>query len=141
MILSPIHVATICLLTYASSCIYILEQTPIAQPGSRPKTSLARPKSGTVRPLSSRVFIRRTVKNGWVAKGVDGSRVDLDDEDDEWDANSVDSFFDDDFEEHETEDALKDLLSCNTLGVDSKVRKRESSPCQINCSFSSRFFR
>lgn len=72
--------------------------------------------------------MRRTVKNGWVAKAVDttkGSTVDLMEErggfDEEEllgsDAGSLDSFFDDDFEDKE----LGDLLSCNTLGIESKV--------------------
>jgi len=70
--------------------------------------------------------MRQSSKHGWVAKAYSqagsshsqpdllGSDVDL------LSSGSMDSFFDDDFEE-ETEEKLGNLLSCNTLGVESKV--------------------
>ena len=54
-----------------------------------------------------------------MAKGVDSSKTDL--EDDFSDGGSLDSFFDDDFEEDTQDEALGKLLSCNTLGVEAKV--------------------
>ena len=84
-----------------------------------------RPQSGA-RPLSGRVFMRRSAKHGWTAKAYPqlnsshsqpdllGSETDL------VSTASLDSFFDDDFEE-ESEEKLGSLLSCNTLGVETKV--------------------
>ena len=57
-----------------------------------------------------------------MAKGIntnaDGSIVDLENEEE----LSDDSFFEDDFNEDTHEDSLGKLLSCNTLGVESKVK-------------------
>ena len=77
-----------------------------------------------MRPLSGNVFMWRSSKHGWVAKAYPDSRQK------NWDieefpsssnleSESLDSFFDDDFEEQEK---LGNLLSCNTLGVETKVR-------------------
>lgn len=38
------------------------------------------------------------------------------------DCESLDSFFDEEFDEREHSEKLGDLLSCNTLGVESRVR-------------------
>lgn len=78
--------------------------------------------SSLIRPLSGRIFMRRTVKNGWTARAIKGSLIDLEEGGDEGegsDTGSLDSFFDDDFEDSSIE--LGKLLSCNTLGVESKV--------------------
>ena len=83
------------------------------QPGNS-----SRPLSGQIRPLSSRVYMRRTIKKGWVAKCIED-----DDEDEISDEGSLDSFFDDDFDDNTQTQALGQLLSCNTLGVESKVHK------------------
>lgn len=86
-------------------------------------TSPQWPKSGTVRPLSGRVFMRRTSEKGWVAKAYphQPSQTDLDIFDD-LSADSFDSFFDDDFDTAHQEDKLQNLLNVNTLGVESRVR-------------------
>ena len=93
---------------------------------------LQRPTSSCIRPLSGKVFIRRTVKRGWVAKSVNdpppGSGVwDLEEEDDLSDTGSLDSFFDDDFDQDTKEEALGKFLSCNTLGVESKVHYKDNT--------------
>ena len=82
-----------------------------------------RPRSGTVRPLSARVFMRRTSQRGWVAKAYPDppSLTELDIEDDLSTSSSTDSFFDDDFDTCHQEEKLQNLLTCNTLGVESKV--------------------
>ena len=84
---------------------------------------MQRPKSGTVRPLSGRIFMRRTAEKGWVAKAYPKplSQTDLELMDDLSDCDSLDSFFNDDFELGPEQDKLQNLLSCNTLGVESKV--------------------
>lgn len=79
----------------------------------------SRPQSGNIRPLSSRVYMRRTVKNGWVAKGI--HEEEDEDEDKLSNAGSLDSFFDDDFDNTPQSQVLEGFLSCNTLGVESKV--------------------
>ena len=80
-------------------------------------SSSSRPCSGTIRPLSSRVYLRRTVKKGWIAKGIHEET-----EEDELSSNgSLDSFFDDDFDDTPQSQVLEGFLSCNTLGVQSKV--------------------
>ena len=84
---------------------------------------LQRPKSG-VRPLSGRVFMRRTSERGWIAKAYPDagmrttSQLELEDEED---FSDCDSFFDDDFDVETKDEKLGLLLSCNTLGVESKV--------------------
>ena len=70
--------------------------------------------------------MRKTIRKGWVARGVDSSKTDL--EDDLSDDGSLDSFFDDDFEEDTQDEALGKLLSCNTLGVEAKVFPAELHP-------------
>lgn len=81
-----------------------------------------RPQSGNIRPLSSRVYMRRTVKNGWVAKGIHEEDEEEADNDDRLsDTGSLDSFFDDDFDNTPQSQVLEGFLSCNTLGVESKV--------------------
>lgn len=90
---------------------------------------LQRPKS-SVRPLSGKVYMRRTNDHGWVAKAYNVSeqmRVESQSElnlfDDLSDDGSLDSFFDDDFNVQTSEEKLGTLLSCNTLGVEAKVSK------------------
>ena len=79
-----------------------------------------------MRPLSGRIFLRKTQEKGWVAKNVpevayEGIEIeDYDDIDD--DTESLDSFFDDDFDTEEQDEKLQRLLTCTTLGVASKVR-------------------
>ena len=78
-----------------------------------------------IRPLSGRVFMRR-MEHGWVAKHYPESgptsQTDLNEElEDLSDCDSLDSFFDDDFDSQENSEKLTNLLSCNTLGVGSKV--------------------
>lgn len=68
--------------------------------------------------------MRRTADHGWIAKAYTNeptSQTDLDLFDDLSDCESLDSFFDDDFDAQTSEQKLGNLLSCNTLGVDSKV--------------------
>lgn len=76
-----------------------------------------------MRPLSARVFMRRTSQRGWVAKAYPDppSLTELDIEDDLSTSSSTDSFFDDDFDTCHQEEKLQNLLTCNTLGVESKV--------------------
>ena len=72
--------------------------------------------------------MRRSVKRGWVAKAYpeqhsSTSQPNLELERyprSRLDCESLDSFFDDDFEDQD--DQLGLLLNCNTLGVESKVR-------------------
>lgn len=81
------------------------------------------PKSG-VRPLSGRVFMRRTSERGWIAKAYPdaGCRVTSQSELEIMDdLSDCDSFFDDDFDMDTQDEKLGVLLSCNTLGVESKV--------------------
>lgn len=86
---------------------------------------LQRPVSG-VRPLSGRVFMRRTSERGWIAKAYPdagyrlGSQTELEEVID--DISDCDSFFDDDFDTETRDEKLGPLLSCNTLGIDSKVK-------------------
>ena len=72
--------------------------------------------------------MRRTTDHGWVAKAYNvseplwtHSQPELDLFDDISDCESLDSFFDEDFEEQTSEEKLGNLLCCNTLGVESKV--------------------
>ena len=67
----------------------------------------------------------RRMEHGWVAKHypqteLPSSRTDLND-DTGSDCDSLDSFFDEEFDDREESERLGDLLSCNTLGVESKV--------------------
>ena len=96
-------------------CIILIYDNNILSP--------QRPKSGKVRPLSSRVFIRRTSGKGWVAKAYPDilDEHDLDIQDDLSDCDSLDSFFDDDFDTEQQGEKLQNLLTCNTLKVESKV--------------------
>ncbi len=69
-----------------------------------------------MRPLSGNVFMRHSSKHGWVAKAYpEYSSIDSNSD---LKSGSLDSFFDDEFEE---EEKLVDMLSCNTLGVEKKV--------------------
>lgn len=85
--------------------------------------------SSAVRPLSGHVFMRHSSKHGWVAKGYpdmhsSSSQPNLDSDlfgTENLDCESLDSFFDDDFEDQGTVERLGNLLSCNTLGVETKV--------------------
>ena len=68
--------------------------------------------------------MRRTSERGWIAKAypdahrtTSQSELDITD-----DLSDCDSFFDDDFDTETQNDKLGLLLSCNTLGVESKVR-------------------
>jgi hypothetical protein len=78
------------------------------------------------------VFLRHSSKHGWVAKAYPDppssfSQTNLIKEaftDDRLHSESLDSFFDDEFEE---EGSLDNLLACNTLGVEKKVRKLRQS--------------
>ena len=85
------------------------------------------PRSAEVRPLSGRVFMRRTAERGWIAKAYpdargSSSQRDFEIFDDDFsDMESLDSFFDDDFDMEHQDEKLQNLLSCNTLGVESKV--------------------
>lgn len=69
--------------------------------------------------------MRRTSERGWIAKAypdagyrtTSQSELDITD-----DLSDCDSFFDDDFDNETQGEKLGLLLSCNTLGVESKVR-------------------
>ena len=68
----------------------------------------------------------RRMEHGWVAKHYPesgpASQTDLNNElEDISDCESLDSFFDDDFDAQENSEKLSNLLSCNSLGVESKV--------------------
>ena len=69
--------------------------------------------------------MRRTSERGWIAKAYPDagyrttSQLELEDTDD---FSDCDSFFDDDFDSETKDEKLGVLLSCNTLGVESKVR-------------------
>ena len=69
----------------------------------------------------------RRMEHGWVAKHYPqtdrpGSKTNLsDDLEDGSDCESLDSFFDEEFDDRGDSEKLGDLLSCNTLGVESKV--------------------
>lgn len=72
--------------------------------------------------------MRRTTDHGWVAKAYNVneptgvlSQTELDLFEDLSDCESLDSFFDDDFDVQTSEEKLGNLLSCNTLGVETKV--------------------
>ena len=69
--------------------------------------------------------MRRTSERGWVAKAYPedrtNSQTDVNLFDDLSDCESLDSFFDDEFDIEEQEEKLGNLLSCNTLGVESRV--------------------
>ena len=77
--------------------------------------NLAKP----ARPLSGCVFLRRSSKHGWVAKAYPQTSSNYS-QPDILSSLSTDSFFDDDFEEESVE-KLGSLLSCDKLGVDTKV--------------------
>ena len=83
-----------------------------------------RPASA-VRPLSGRIFLRKTQEKGWVAKNlpeVSDEGLEIEDYDDCYsDTQSLDSFFDDDFDTEEQDEKLQRLLTCTTLGIASKV--------------------
>ena len=70
--------------------------------------------------------MRHSSKHGWVAKAYpdlqsSSSQPSLENfSRNKLESDSLDSFFDDDFEEQEVED-LGNLLACNTLGVEKKV--------------------
>lgn len=69
--------------------------------------------------------MRRTAEKGWIAKAYPKeptSQTDLGIWDDLSDCGSFDSFFDDDFDLEQPQEKLNNLLSCNTLGVESRVR-------------------
>ena len=69
--------------------------------------------------------MRRTTEKGWVAKAypaAPSSQTDLAMLDDLSDAGSLDSFFDDEFDLEQPQEKLNSLLSCNTLGVEARVR-------------------
>lgn len=93
---------------------------------------MQRPKSG-VRPLSGKVYMRRTNDHGWVAKAYNVSeqmKVESQTEVnlfDDLSDGSLDSFFDDDFDLQTSEEKLGPLLSCNTLGVEAKVHSTHSN--------------
>ncbi len=114
----PLLLSTIASITSASVATICLTLQP-------QQSQQQRPRSGKVRPLSGRVFMRRTVERGWVAKAYPdahaSSQLDLDLYDDLSDVESLDSFFDDDFDTEQQEEKIQNLLSCNTLGVESKV--------------------
>lgn len=79
-----------------------------------------------MRPLSGRIFLRKTQEKGWIAKNLpdvsDEGLLQIEDYDDFYDdTESVDSFFDDDFDTEEQDEKLQRLLTCTTLGVASKV--------------------
>ena len=65
----------------------------------------------------------RRKEQGWVAKYYPNqtSQTSLDLDDDLSDCDSLDSFFDEDFDSQEQNEKLERLLTCNTLGVESKV--------------------
>ena len=67
----------------------------------------------------------RRMDHGWVAKHYPdnnpSSHPNDDDFDDLSDCESLDSFFNEEFDVREESEKLGDLLSCNTLGVESKV--------------------
>lgn len=73
--------------------------------------------------------MRRSSKRGWVAKAYpeqqsSSSQPNLDLElftGSRLDSESLDSFFDDEFEDQNQGEKLGLLLCCNTLGVESKV--------------------
>ncbi len=83
------------------------------------ENTTSRPRSGNIRPLSSRVYLRRTVKKGWIAKGINEENEGEDDLGSN--TGSLDSFFDDDFDDTPQSEVLGGFLSCNTLGVETKV--------------------
>lgn len=66
--------------------------------------------------------MRRTDR-GWVAKHYpeQPSTSNLELEGDLSDCESLDSFFNEDFDDQEHSEKLGNLLTCNTLGVESKV--------------------
>ena len=89
---------------------------------------MQRPKSG-VRPLSGRVFMRRSSERGWIAKAYPDayqaiSQTELEIMEDD-DLSDCDSFFDDDFDTDTRDEKLGLLLSCNTLGVESRVSQSD----------------
>ena len=67
----------------------------------------------------------RRMEHGWVAKhypdNEPASQTNLNDFEDFSDCESLDSFFDEEFDDREHSEKLGDLLSCNTLGVESRV--------------------
>lgn len=73
--------------------------------------------------------MRRSSTRGWVAKAYpeqqsSSSQPNLDLEhftSSQLESESLDSFFDDEYEEQDQDEKLGLLLSCNTLGVESKV--------------------
>lgn len=68
----------------------------------------------------------RRMEHGWVAKHYpdngSNSQTNIDTElEDLSDCDSLDSFFEEEFDDRDHNEKLNNLLSCNTLGVDSKV--------------------
>lgn len=87
-------------------------------------STLQRPCSA-IRPLSGRVFMRR-MEHGWVAKHYpdsgSNSHTNMDTElEDLSDCDSLDSFFEEEFDDRDHNEKLNNLLSCNTIAGDSKV--------------------
>jgi hypothetical protein len=69
--------------------------------------------------------MRRTSRRGWTAKGIDNSGGSIIDLEELSDTESLDSFFDDDFDDTSKEESLNQFLCCNTLGVESKGHKAD----------------
>ena len=66
--------------------------------------------------------MRKTQERGWVAKNLSYDGLEIEDYDDNYsETQSLDSFFDDDFDTEEQDEKLQRLLTCTTLGVSSKV--------------------
>ena len=80
--------------------------------------------------------MRRSSERGWIAKAYPDagfgatSQCELDIMDD---ISDCDSFFDDDFDMETQDEKLGLLLSCNTLGVESKVRGRCRQKVEYEC--------
>lgn len=84
--------------------------------------------------------MRRTDR-GWVAKHYPDhpSSHNLELEDDLSDCESLDSFFDEDFDDRQHSEKLGNLLTCNTLGVESKVSMIVCTKCILFLS-STKFY-
>jgi len=69
--------------------------------------------------------MRKTQDRGWIAKNlseVSYDGLEIEDYDDNYsETQSLDSFFDDDFDTEEQDEKLQRLLTCTTLGISSKV--------------------
>lgn len=68
----------------------------------------------------------RRMEHGWVAKHYpdsgSNSHTNMDTElEDLSDCDSLDSFFEEEFDDRDHDEKLKNLLSCNTIAGDSKV--------------------